>query len=274
MTRAAARIEGGQAPPLGPAADRLAAIAARLPWSPSRAATRVDLRRWMPPILDQIHHPTCTAAVVTGVAGYHARRADGLQVDASLLFNYRMSRTLDGNPNRRGSLLRLAFAAWREYGLVDEWLWPFAAERVDLDPPPTCMRAALARRDVECWRLDERPLDGAAYLALLRRCLRAGLPVSVEFPLHPSLVKSFPTGIVPVPRAGEPSVGKHVVLVVGYDDEVELGGGVRGGLLAHNSWGRGWGRDGYGWLAYDFARAGLLRDSWLAVPTAAGQPPP
>jgi hypothetical protein len=253
--------------------QRLEAIAAELPWcSPvpwARPPARVDLRPWMPAVVDQFKHPTCTAAVVAGIAGYFERRLQRGEFVASLLFNYRMSRILSGNPDRRGSLLRLAFAAWREYGLLDDRLWPFAPERVDVDPPGSCRRAALARRDVEYWRVDEPDLDPKTYLALVRRCLLLGVPLSVEFPLHPTLVTSFRTGVIPPPRSGEPSFGRHVVLLVGYDDTLLLPcASAPGALLIHNSWGERWGCDGYGWLPYDFAFAGLLRDSWAAVPDA------
>lgn len=259
----------GGSPSVGPA-ERLEAVAARLPWTApapnASPAARVDLRDWMPGVVDQIHHPTCTAAVVASIAGYHARRAQGVDFDASLLFNYRMSRVIGGNPSRRGSLLRLAFAAWREYGLIDESRWPFAAGRIDVDPPEACRRDALAHRDVDCWRLDEPALDAETYLLLLRRCLALGLPVTVELPLCPSIARSFATGVIPLPRVGEPPIGKHVVLLVGYDDELELKQRIQGGLLVHNSWGARWGLDGYGWLPYEFALAGLLRDSWVAAP--------
>ena len=38
--------------------------------------------------------------------------------------------------------------------------------------------------------------------------------------------------------------GKHAMVVIGYDD-------AKGAFKLQNSWGTGWGDEGYGWLAYD-----------------------
>jgi len=43
----------------------------------------------------------------------------------------------------------------------------------------------------------------------------------------------------------------------------EKGGGVtKGALLIRNSWGRGWGDGGYGWLPYKYIETGLAEDFW------------
>lgn len=44
--------------------------------------------------------------------------------------------------------------------------------------------------------------------------------------------------------------GAHMVVIVGWDDD-------RGAWLMRNSWGTGWGDDGYGWIAYGSNRIGM-----------------
>ena len=52
------------------------------------------------------------------------------------------------------------------------------------------------------------------------------------------------------PQGGEESEGGHAMCVIGYDDTVN-GGSFR----IVNSWGTGWGDNGYFWLSYkDFIR--------------------
>lgn len=58
------------------------------------------------------------------------------------------------------------------------------------------------------------------------------------------------------------------MVAVGYDDSVRIGGGdseTEGAFLIRNSWGRGWGDDGYGWLPYEYVRRGLASDWWVLI---------
>lgn len=43
----------------------------------------------------------------------------------------------------------------------------------------------------------------------------------------------------------------HVVVFVGWDDDYDNGQGLRGAWIMRNSWGTGWGEEGYGWMMYD-----------------------
>ena len=48
---------------------------------------------------------------------------------------------------------------------------------------------------------------------------------------------------------------------VGYDDDRKFGT-EKGALQIRNSWGTGWGEDGYGWLPYKYVTEGLAVDFW------------
>jgi C1A family cysteine protease len=54
---------------------------------------------------------------------------------------------------------------------------------------------------------------------------------------------------------------------VGYDDELEItnrisGESTKGAFLFRNSWGTEWGDNGYGWMPYKYATAGVALDFW------------
>ncbi|WP_017595613.1 C1 family peptidase [Nocardiopsis potens] len=272
---------GGAAPPCATAraaralADRAAALAwARPPgarWS-GAPPPRADLSAWLPGVADQAERPLCTAAVVAGFAGYAERRR-GRARTPSLLFNYRTSRRYSGSPDRWGSTTLHALRAWSEYGLVEEEHWPFDPDRLDTDPPAGCFERAREWRQPHYGRLDRCPGPCPAYLDAIRTALALGLPVSLEIPLHPSILLSFGTGDVVPPGPGEPLVARHAVLLSGYDDTARPAGAAgEGALRFQNSWGPGWGDLGYGRIPYALVREGLVKDSWI-VPGVPGALP-
>lgn len=239
----------------------------RTPASDRPAA--VDLGGWIRgPVTDQGLVPLCTAAVVTTLARYWAARDANLDFVPSVLFNYRLSRRLADRPDRQGSTLRHSLAAWRLFGLVAEDRWPYRPDRVDADPPAALL-AAARWRDVAYGRLDGPDLSGPEYLDEVRGHLALGIPLSVEFPLGPSLVSSFRSGLVALPGIEERCVGRHVVAVVGYDDELPTGRATGaetyGALRFRNNWGSGWGDDGHGWLPYEFLLHSISRQTWLVI---------
>jgi C1A family cysteine protease len=65
-----------------------------------------------------------------------------------------------------------------------------------------------------------------------------------------------------MPSAGDKPRGGHAVAAVGYDDNYKIGNS-KGALLIRNSWGTGWGQQGYGWLPYDYVREYLSSDFWV-----------
>jgi hypothetical protein len=206
---------------------------------------------WFPPVLTHPWHPTCTAAVLTAMAGYHVRSLTGRMWTPSLLFSYYTSRVLSDTVGQPGSRLDWALAAWRKYGLPAEHDWSFSAELLDTEPPASVYEKARGLSGIGYTRL-----DSADVLAGIRAAIDAGMPVTAEFPIHPAQASAMSTGFVSMLPAGALALALHVVVVVGYDDELAA-------LRIRNSWGTDWGEDGYGWLPYDYCHAGLTSHHWV-----------
>jgi len=76
-------------------------------------------------------------------------------------------------------------------------------------------------------------------------------------------------GFIPFPDIEKDKVvDGHAVLAVGYDDNKSLGRAnpeepsTTGAILIRNSWGANWGKQGYGWLPYEYVLEGLTSAWW------------
>ena len=92
----------------------------------------------------------------------------------------------------------------------------------------------------------------------MKGCLASGYPFIFGFTVYESFESAqvAQTGHVPLPQEGEQVLGGHAVCAVGYDDANQW-------FIARNSWGTGWGMQGYFTLPYTYLTSrSLSSDFW------------
>lgn len=219
---------------------------------------RVDLREWCSPIENQGDIGSCTAHAVVGALEYFERKTRGQHVDASRRFLYRVTRRYLGWEGKgdTGAFLRSAIKSLRIFGVVPEQFWPYDEARYDDEPEGFHYAYAQNFKALEYFRVPENPHD-------LQQVLLAGLPFVFGFTCFSSIDDDAvgETGIIPYPRRNERDVGGHAVMAVGFTDSH---------IIIRNSWGKGWGDKGYGylpWSYFDSAKP-LADDCWVLVNAA------
>ncbi len=226
-----------------------------------------NLRQWCSPVENQLNLGSCTAHAGVGMVEYFARRAHGEHTDASRLFLYKVTRNLLGWTGDTGAYLRTTMAALTLFGVPPEEHWPYIVADFEKEPTPFLYAYAQNYQAISYYRLDPAGTSRETLLQRIKTYLKAKLPSMFGFTVYSSYSQANETGKIPFPVNGDKRVGGHAVMAVGYDDGMKIKNAnsdveTTGALLIRNSWGTGWGEDGYGWLPYEYVKGSLAVDWW------------
>ena len=238
--------------------------------APATLPTSVDLRAWFSPVEDQGSLGSCTAHAGVGLLEYYERRAYGKHIDASRLFLYKTTRNLLKWTGDTGAYLRSTMEALVLFGVPPESYWPYDTTQFDVEPSAFLYALGSNYQALKYYRLDPSGTGKAALLTAIKTNLAAGLPAFFGFTVYDSYTQASVAnqGAIPFPVSSDKVVGGHAVAVAGYNDSLVIKNSkpgataTTGALLIRNSWSKGWGNGGYGWLPYEYVLKGLAVDWW------------
>lgn len=206
----------------------------------------VDLESKFPPVFNQGTLGSCSGNALAGAIGYI--HPDLL---ASRLFIYYNERSIEGTIQRdSGAFLRDGIKSMADLGVCQESTWPYMIESFENKPSDLSYIEAMKFRINSYSRI--------LTLADMINCLAAGFPFVFGFTVYPEFEGPIvaATGEVPMPTGLETSLGGHAVLAVGYDISTRT-------IKVRNSWGSGWGKNGYFTLPFDYiSNPNLASDFW------------
>jgi C1A family cysteine protease len=214
---------------------------------------KMDLRPQCPPVYDQGQLGSCTGNAIAGAVQFE-REKQKLTPDfvPSRLFIYYCERVIEGTvATDSGAQIRDGIKVVANQGVPAETDWPYNIAQFAQKPPPQAYNDALADRAVNYSRLTQS-------LAPMKGCLASGYPFVFGFTVYDSFESTAvaQTGVVPMPAAGEKVLGGHAVMAVGYDDSQQR-------FIVRNSWGAGWGMQGYFTIPYAYlTESNLSSDFW------------
>ncbi len=238
----------GWVPDLPDQRDYLFGVAYRVP---ARLPTSVDLRPQCSPVEDQGNLGSCTANALAGALEFLEMKDKVQFVDLSRLFIYYNERVIEHTvKSDSGAMLRDGIKTLAKQGVCVEAKWQYLISKFTAKPSATCYQEAADHQITSYHRLltiDE-----------MRACLAEGYPFVFGFTVYESFESATVarTGKVNLPRPAEKVVGGHAVMAVGYNDKQKR-------FTIRNSWGAGWGKQGYFTMPYDYLDArNLSSDFW------------
>ncbi|MGA8254000.1 MAG: C1 family peptidase [Mycobacterium sp.] len=199
-----------------------------------------DLRPSMPPVYDQGQLGSCTGNAIAAAMEYERDRQGLSDFSPSRLFVYYNERALEGTVSSdSGAVIRDGIKVVNSDGVCPETLWPYDIGMFSVKPPKRCYVAAETDKAVQ--------YEAIQTLGDLKDAIASNLSVVFGFTVYQSFESPAvaQSGVLPMPKPDEATVGGHAVVAVGYNDS-------KNQVIVRNSWGASWGDQGYFYMPYQY----------------------
>ena len=213
-----------------------------------RIPGKADWTPKMSPVRDQGNEGTCVSfASASGMKEYQEQLDYQRLVLLSPRFVYSECKKIDGMPDEEGTTIRAAMKVLKDKGVCQERFWPYFPHQKNKAKAGAIPNAKKFRIMTYARILD---------LNELRMSLASKGPCVIGVKVFEGMMKTR-TGVVPMPKKSEYSLGGHAISPVGYDDKKKL-------IKFKNSWSVEWGAKGYRFLPYAYIERYMM-DAWSSV---------
>ena len=203
----------------------------------------VDLTPHCPAVYDQGQLGSCTANALAALFQFLLMKLGLLSFVPSRLMIYWGERAMEGTKDQdAGANGDDGVTFLQTKGVCPETTWPYNIDVFTEIPPTKAWAEAYHHKLAEPVSIDNTNIDE------IKSCLASGYPIAFGFTVYPELEsqKVGNWGVLPMPQPGDQPIGGHETLIVGYDD-------ASGYFKVRNSWGPGWGLNGYFLMPYAYA---------------------
>jgi C1A family cysteine protease len=209
---------------------------------------KIDHTKKMSPVRDQQNEGVCVGfAVACGMKEYQEFLDYQKLVLLSPRFVYSEAKKIDGVPGLEGTTIRASMQVLKKIGVCQEKFWPYQPHQKDKPK-----EGAKANAQKFCIITYARILN----LNELRLNLFTKGPCVIGIQVFKGMLKTK-TGLVPLPKKNETSLGGHAICVCGFNDGEKLIKFRNSGLVK-------WGQKGYGFLPYAYIERYTM-DAWSSV---------
>lgn len=193
---------------------------------------------------------SCTANSTVSACEMLLQKA-GKHRNLSRLFNYYVTRDLEGRLGQSGAVLRNAVKQAAKLGLPNEDVWAYDESKVDVTPSPAVYAQAQMHKVLRYERIQNG--TDTDVIHAIKSAISEGFPVVFGMPVTQQWLNMLGGDITYRGVTGkDPAVGAHAMAIIGYSQDF---------FVVENSWGAGWGDGGLGYIPV--TQVGSFFEAWV-----------